>query len=342
MLAGCGLPYYWQAVGGQLELLRKRTPMAELLADPTTDAQLKQALSVVKASRRFAVEELRLPDNNSYTSYVDLQRSYVVWNVIAAEEFSVEPVRWCFPFAGCVAYRGYFDRAAAERFQANLTQQGFDTYSGGSGAYSTLGHFDDPILNTMVQGGPEYIAALLFHELAHQRLYVKSDSDFNEAFATAVEEYGMELWLSESRDEIALQRYRERMLRRSQFGALVARQQARLAGVYAGPQSEDAMRNAKREAFAVMREEYDALKLSWGGSAEYDAWFESSLNNASLAAIATYRQWLPVLRARLDELGIEGFYAEMDGLAELSLAEREAWLANRDQRDSASSALSIS
>jgi predicted aminopeptidase len=102
------------------------------------------------------------------------------------------------------------------------------------------------------------------------------------------------------------------------------------------------MRNAKREAFAVMREEYEALKLSWGGSAEYDAWFESSLNNASLAAIATYRQWLPVLRARLDELGIEGFYAEMDGLAELSLAEREAWLANRDQRDSASSALSIS
>jgi predicted aminopeptidase len=336
-LTGCGLPYYWQAVGGQLELLRKRTPTVELLADPGVDPDLKAVLSDAVSIRRFAVQELLLPDNKSYTTYVDLQRPYVVWNVIAAEEFSIEPQRWCFPFAGCVAYRGYFDKAAAEDFEAGLAQQGFDTYSGGASAYSTLGYFADPILNTMVEGGQEYIAALLFHELAHQRLYVKSDSEFNEAFATAVEEYGMEVWLRRTRDEAALRRYRDRMSRRNEFGELVARQRARLAEIYAGPEDAAAMRAAKQAAFGLMRQEYETLKASWGGSSEYDGWFERSLNNASLAAVATYRQWLPVLRAELDALGVESFYAQMDRLAELSLSEREAWLAARGTGLSAAS-----
>lgn len=339
MLSGCALPYYVQAVGGQLELLRKRTPLTALLADPATSADLRRALESAIEVRRFAVETLELPDNDSYLSYVDLERSYVVWNVIAAEEFSVDPVRWCFPFAGCVAYRGYFDRGRAEEYAVSLADEGLDIYTGGASAYSTLGYFDDPLLNTMVAGGDEYIAALLFHELAHQRLYVKSDSEFNEAFATAVEEYGLELWLRQTRGEAALRAYRERMLRRAQFGELVANQQARLRAVYAEPLDADAMRAAKRAAFDTMRDEYMRLRAEWGGVSEYDRWFDRTLNNASLAAIATYRQWLPALRTRLDTLGIEAFYEEMERLAELPGEERYAWLEAWSEGRSAPGAL---
>ena len=172
------MPFYWQAIGGQLELLRKRTPIEELLADPDLDPELRTSLGAVADIRRFAVRELGLPDNDSYTSYVDLDRPYVVWNVVAAEEFSTKPKRWCFPFAGCVSYRGFFDREDAERFRARLDKEGYDTFSGGSTAYSTLGYFSDPVLSTMLGGGEQYIASLLFHELAHQRLYIKDDSEF--------------------------------------------------------------------------------------------------------------------------------------------------------------------
>ncbi len=194
---GCAAPYYWQAIGGQLELLRKREPIDEVIADAAVDPQLKSTLARIEAMRRFSVDELFLPSNDSYTTYVELDRPYVVWNVVATDEFSVDPQRWCFPFAGCVAYRGYFDKAAADRFAAKLAADGLDVQSGGSTAYSTLGYFDDPVLSTMVNGGEQYVASLLFHELAHQQLYVKSDSEFSEAFAMVVEELGTERWLSQ-------------------------------------------------------------------------------------------------------------------------------------------------
>lgn len=338
-LSGCSLPYYWQAVGGQLKLLRKRQPVEALIANPAVSEDLKRALETAASIRRFAVEELGLPDNDSYTGYVDLDRDYVVWNVIAAEEFSVDPVRWCFPFAGCVSYRGYFERAKAERFEVSLAADGFDTYSGGSSAYSTLGYFKDPLLSTMFAGGDEYVAGLLFHELAHQRLYVKSDSEFNEAFATAVEEYGLERWLRATRNEEALERYRARMRRRVDFGRLVADQQARLRAIYVEPLDRESKRQAKRAAFDQMRADYARLKARWGGVSEYDGWFESTLNNATLAAIATYRQWLPALRERLDALGLEGFYAEMDRLAGLGIEARREWLAAWSEGTSAPGAL---
>jgi predicted aminopeptidase len=152
---GCAAPYYWQAIGGQLELLRKREPIEEVIADESADPQLKATLARIDTMRRFAVDELLLPRNDSYTSYVALDRPYVVWNVVAAQEFSVDPERWCFPFAGCVAYRGYFDKAAADRYAAKLAADGLDVYGGGSTAYSTLGYFDDPVLSTMVAGGEQ-------------------------------------------------------------------------------------------------------------------------------------------------------------------------------------------
>ncbi len=339
--AGCAAPYYWQAIGGQLELLRKREPIEEIIADPAVDPKLKTTLARVETIRRFAVDELLLPSNDSYTTYVELDRPYVVWNVVATGEFSVEPRRWCFPFAGCVAYRGYFDKAAADRFAAKLATDGFDVQSGGSTAYSTLGYFADPVVSTMVNGGEQYVASLLFHELAHQQLYIKGDSEFSEAFAMVIEELGTERWLSQHGSPADLERYWARRQRRVQFGALIAAQQARLRVVYATGAPPEQLRAEKERAFDTLRREYEALKASWQGSTEYDAWFAQPLNNATLASVATYTRWVPALRARLKEVGLTAFYADAAAVAELDAEEREerlrAWEARAREREPAAS-----
>ena len=329
-LAGCSLPYYVQAIGGQLELLRKREPIDAVIADPERDADIRTTLGSVAGMREFAVNALGLPDNDSYTTYVDLDRPYAVWNVVAAAEFSVEPERWCFPVAGCVSYRGFFDRDAAERYRQTLEAQGLDAWSGGVRAYSTLGWFDDPVLNTMLGGGEEYIASLLFHELAHQKLYIRDDSELSEAFATAVEEHGMELWLGEHGGVRALERYRERAERRDEFANLVSAQQERLSEIYDSELADEAKRAAKAESFELMQDEYASLKARWDGADDYDAWFAQPMNNAKLAAVATYQRWLPVLRSRLDRVGLEAFYLEMEAVAALPADERatalERWV----------------
>jgi predicted aminopeptidase len=321
-MTGCAAPYYWQAIGGQLELFRKREPIEDVIADPSVDPKLKTTLARVETMRRFAVDELLLPSNDSYTTYVALDRPYVVWNVVATGEFSVEPRRWCFPFAGCVAYRGYFDRAGAERFATKLAEDGLDTYSGGSTAYSTLGYFADPVLSTMVAGGDQYVASLLFHELAHQRLYVKSDSEFSEAFAMVVEEIGTERWLALHGTPADLERYRKRRNRREQFGELISAQQARLRALYASGAPPEQLRADKQRAFETLRREYEALKATWAGNADYDAWFAQPLNNAALASVATYTRWLPAMRARLDEVGLRAFYSDAAAVAELNARQR--------------------
>ena len=329
-LTGCGLPYYLQAIGGQLELLRKREPIEAVIADPNRDAAVRATLSSIAGMREFAVNTLGLPDNDSYTTYVDLDRSYVVWNVVAAREFSVEPEQWCFPVAGCVTYRGFFEREAADRYRQGLEAEGFDTWTGGVRAYSTLGWFEDPVLNTMLDRDEEYIASMLFHELAHQKLYVADDSELSEAFATAVEEHGMELWLGERGGAVALERYRERAERRDKFASLVSAQQERLSEIYESALADEAKRAAKAESFELMQDDYASLKARWGGADDYDAWFEQPMNNAKLAAVATYRRWLPVLRSRLDRVGLAAFYLEMEALAALPANERatvlESWV----------------
>jgi predicted aminopeptidase len=320
--AGCAAPYYWQAIGGQLELLRKRQPIEDVITDPSIDPKLQTTLMRIAAIRRFAVEELGLPDNDSYTSYVALDRPYVVWNVVATKEFSVDPVRWCFPFAGCVAYRGYFDRDAAMRFAEKLAADGLDTHSGGSNAYSTLGYFADPVLSTMVDGGEQYVASLLFHELAHQKLYVKDDSAFSEAFAMIIEELGTERWLLRHGTPEDLERYRARRARRAQFGETIAAQQSRLRALYASGRSPDELRAGKEQAFDALRREYAALKAEWQGNTDYDAWFAQPLNNATLASVATYTRWLPALRGRLERVGLPAFYVDAAEIAELDVEQR--------------------
>src|SRR5688572_22417199 len=209
-LSGCGTMYLVQAARGQMQLMNERRPIPQVVADPDTSETLRAKLMEVGAARDFASEVLGLPENGSYRSYADLGRSYVVWNVVATPEFSVEPKRWCFPVAGCVAYRGYFSEAAAKKFAAKLRSQGYDVVVGGVPAYSTLGRFADPVLNTMLGYGDVDLAAIIFHELSHQVVYIPGDSAFNEAFAVAVEQAGLQRWLAFRGRSGELERYKAR------------------------------------------------------------------------------------------------------------------------------------
>lgn len=334
-LSSCSLPFYWQAVSGQVELIRKRVPISEVLEDPAAQGDLKAALRRVAEIRAFATEALGLPDNNSYTTYADLGRPYVVWNIVAAPEFSIEPRQWCFPFAGCVSYRGFFDRDNAIAFADKLGEEGLDTYVGGANAYSTLGYFADPVLNTMLTSDETAIAALLFHELAHQKLYFKGDSELSEAFASVIEEHGTRCWLDAHGDVAGFAAYVDRLAQRSAFAELVVAGRERLADVYAAPTSEAEMRLAKERAFAGLRAEYAAAKEAGRLSDLYDPWFAQSLNNAVLASVATYRLWVPALRWRLETVGLAQFYADLAALKELDESARDAQLAEWDRVASA-------
>ena len=327
--SACSLPYYTQAVRGQVGLLRDRVPIEEVIADSSVPADTRERLRLASELRSFAIGRIGLPGNESYTSFVALDRDFVVWNVVAAEEFSTDPQTWCFPIAGCVAYRGYFDRARAEEFAAKLDSQGFDTFIGGAAAYSTLGYFADPILDTMLGRSETEIAAILFHELAHQRIYVKGDTELSESFATAVEQYAVEAWLESRNASAELAAYRDHLSRQAAFGELISQQRNRMADLYVAVAGDEELRTAKAEAYEGMRRDYEALRESWGGASEFDGWFASEFNNARLVALTSYGRWVPGLRRRLEILGPGAFYLEMGELVGLEPEQRtlrlETW-----------------
>ena len=329
-LAGCGtLGYYAQAMSGHIGLMSARVPVDELIADPETSAELRERLRVAQQAREFAVGELGLPDNGSYTRFVQLNREAVVWNVFAAPEFSLQAKTWCFPVAGCVVYRGYFSQERARKESDRYAADGFDTWVGGAAAYSTLGRFEDPLLSTMLYREDARLAGMLFHELAHQRLYAKGDSAFNEAFATAVEEEGVRRWLGRAGRNEELAAWRRLGERSQAFENLLGRTRARLQELYSSAMPETEMRAAKAAEFAQLKQEYQALRSSWDGWNGYDRWFDTPLNNARLIPSATYRRLLPAFNRLLREADgdLEAFYAACETLAELSQKMRDEELA---------------
>lgn len=294
LLGGC---YYLQAASGHLDLMRRAQPIEVLLQDPATDPALASQLARALEIRRFAVSELALPDNRSYTRFSDLGRDAVVWNVVAVPEFSLEPRIWCFPVAGCLSYRGYFAEERARRLATRLVAEGYDVQVGAVAAYSTLGRFADPLLNTMLNRGEAYLAGLVFHELAHQQLYVADDTEFNEAYATAVEEHGVRLWLARTEQPAALADYERLLARRGVLDELILRQRERLAEVYASGLAVEAMREAKAAAFQRMRLDYAEVRATWTEGPHFDPFFARPLNNAHLVAVSTYRALVPAFHA---------------------------------------------
>jgi len=302
VLSGCEtLSYYGQAVGGHFALVGSAQPVAQVLADPAAAPALKEQLQVAGEIRDFATRELGLPDNGSYRSYATLGRPFAVWNVVAAPEFSLKPVQSCFPIAGCVAYRGFYDQAAAQRHAAGLRDAGNDVVVYGVPAYSTLGWFDDPLLSTFIGYPQAELARLLFHELAHQLLYVKGDSTFNESFAVALEREGVRRWLAAGGRDAERVRFRERQERRREFAARVEAVRGRLEALYRLRLAPPAMRESKRAELETLRPLIAAVPALAG----------QEPNNALLASYATYTDLVPVFERFLAQAqgDLPEFYA---------------------------------
>jgi len=317
-LAGCEtLGYYAQAVDGHLALMARAQPVSELRASPETTAERRERLALATSIRSFASRVLQLPDNGSFRSFAEVDGKYVVWNVVAAPEFSVEAVQSCFPIAGCVSYRGYFARADAEAHAAALRARGFDVHLYGVPAYSTLGWLDDPLLSTFIDYADAQLARLIFHELAHQVVYLRDDPTFNESFAVAVEEAGVHRWLAATGRDAMLERFLEQQARKRAFVALIEEVRAQLAALYAQDLDTQRKRAAKRAALAALAARYAALKARWNGYDGYDRFMQAP-NNALLASIATYTQRLPEFRRLFAETNGDFalFYARVREIAE--------------------------
>ncbi len=328
---GCAnFGYYAQSVSGQMEILGNQKPIEELLDDSNTDPALRQKLRAVLRMREFASQELGLPNNDSYRYYADVKRPYVLWNVFATPEFSTKLKSWCFPIAGCVNYRGYFSKPAADHFATQLQGQNQDVFVGGVAAYSTLGWFHDPVLNTVLSRDEIDLAGLIFHELAHQVVYVPDDSSFNESFATAVELEGVRRWLEKNGSTAKVDEYAKAKSRHAEFSALVLRYRDRLEALYQEKIEAPTMRARKAQEFQNLQRDYHALKQSWGGYSGFDRWFARDLNNAHLASVTTYTQLVPGFQDLLNAQGgdMRRFYRAVKQLAKQDRPERRAALAS--------------
>jgi predicted aminopeptidase len=315
-----------QSAAGQFELMRARRPITQVIAAASTPPKLRSQLEAVAAIRDFASRELALPDNGSYRSYADVGRPYVVWNVVAAPEFSVDPKEWCYPIVGCVAYRGYFVEARARKFAAEQRKRGLDVVVGGTAAYSTLGHFDDPILNTMVGWDDVELASIVFHELTHQLLYIAGDASFNEAFATTVEEEGVKRWLQAQGRNADLAQHLLEQQRNLKVIGLLGATRDQLRAIYASHEPVADMRADKRKAFAELRAAFAKLRDSWGGHAPFEAWFEQDINNAHLASVATYYVCVPGFERELAAVhgDLPAFYRRVRELGKMPQTARDA------------------
>ena len=317
LVAGCeSLSYYSQAIGGHFQLLASARPIEDWLADPATPADLKTRLATAQRIREFASRDLHLPANRSYTSYADLGRRYAVWNVFAASEFSVDPKPECFPFTGCVAYRGFFSEDEAQRYAEKLRKEGYDVHVGGVLAYSTLGWFDDPLLSTFIRYPEAQVARLVFHELAHQVVYAKNDTTFNESFAVAVEEEGVRRWLESEQHTAELEAFRAGQQRKREFYARVKETRERLQTIYASHLPREQMLEQKRGEFARLRAAFPTV-------------VPAEPNNAFLISVALYTELVPAFERLLAASGgnLDTFYARARELAHEDRAQRDAVLA---------------
>jgi len=300
----------------------KQRPIQEVILDDNTDPEIRRKLIAIEDILAFAHQELHLPDNGSYRKYADLQRRFVVWNVFAAPELSLRAKQWCYPIVGCMSYRGYFNEDNAYDYANTLQTAGWEIYVGGVSAYSTLGWFRDPVMNTMLNRDTWELARLIFHELAHQRLYVANDTEFNEAFADAVAIIGLEKWLlnqpTSLKKEVETQLSRE-----DQFITMVLAARGQLATIYESALSDQDKRTEKARIIANLKKDYNHLKTGWSNDNSYDGWI-NNVNNARLSALSAYRKLVPDFLEAYREAGqnLQGFYLWVESLGKCEQEQR--------------------
>lgn len=334
--SNCG--YFGQALSGHLSIVRRQHPIAALLDDPSTPAELRQSLQRVLILRDYASQQLALPVDGHYTCYADLDRRFVVWNVHAAPEFSLKARTWWYPWVGRLKYRGYFSEANALRLADQLSSRGQDAYVGGVEAYSTLGWFRDPVLNTFIHHSTGELAEILFHELAHQRVFVGGDTDFNEAFATAVAQEGTRRWLRETGRVEELDRYQRGLAQEREFVAVVQSARQKLDRIFETraphgirklpPEELGVLRAEKERVMTQLRQDHETLRLRWGGKSPYERWFARPINNAQLNTVATYYDLVPGFERLMQQEGgdLPRFYGAVKRLGRLGKEQRRIHL----------------
>ena len=327
--------YYMDLMAGHSELLEQQKPVSELIEDKKTNEGLRKALLKSQKIRDFASKSLYLPENDSYRQYADLNRPFVVWNVVAAKKLSVEAKKWCFLFVGCLSYKGYFSKKDAQIEAKQLAAAGYDVHIAGAKAYSTLGWFDDPLLNTMMYRSEARRAGIVFHELAHQLIYIENDTAFNEAFATVVEQEGIRLWFNKNGKHKEYTDYLEQNKRDAQVNDLLLETRKALMLLYKSDASEERKLVSKKQYFALLQEKYQQLKKTWTGKNvnAFDEWMTQGLNNSHLLLIATYYDLVPGLRALLkkEQYDLRKFYAVVDNLGKENKEKRLMLLQQKQQ-----------
>jgi len=329
LLSGCGtVSYYSHIMNGHHELMEAEEDIEDILADHKYDEAIRVRLSRALEIRKFASAELALPDNDSYKTFVKLNRKYPVWNVVAAEKFSIHARQWCFLFVGCISYRGYFNEQDAEAKANELKAEGYDVTVSPAAAYSTLGWFDDPLLSSMLYKEEAHLAGIIFHELAHQKVYIDDDSSFNEAFATTVELEGVRRWLEAQGDTKGIKKYRQYKQRQREFNDLLQSTRNKLQEIYRNKKDKVTLLSRKKQIINAMKSEYKKLKKQWGGYSGYDKWMQRDINNAHLVLVATYHELVPSFEVLLRQQGrqLDLFYTEVTRLGELKKAKRSSHL----------------
>lgn len=326
-LSGCQTAkFYQQAIVGQTQLMLKRQQTQNLLVADETDLALKQRIRLVNSLLEFA-DGVGLPSNGAYSSYVETGQPFIIWNVFAAPALELRLEQSCFPIAGCVSYRGYFDRDDAMQYAKHLRSKGFDVYIGGVAAYSTLGWFQDPLLDTFMFRTEDELAALLFHELAHQLVYVKDDTRFNESMATTVEQYLLGKWLQREGEQGRFDQYLENQRQVRAVTKLIEKTRQALANIYSAESSDSAKMRAKEKHISAMVLHYKSLAENWGDSPPFERWMQTPINNAKLETVADYHQWVVPLVKIIEQEGFDRFVDEVHKLAEMPAEARQRRLA---------------
>jgi len=337
LISGCAeLQYYGHAISGQLEVISKRRPIPEVINDPTTQPEVVEKLKAVERMHDFAISDLYLPDSDSFRSYSDIGRPYVLWNVFATPELSLETKQWCYPFFGCLGYRSYFEKAYAESVAKELEQQGWDIHIAPSPAYSTRGFFSDPIYNPMLRYDDLTMAGMLFHELAHEKIFFKNDSELNESFAVAIQNEGIKRWLANEQQPQYYSDYIVAQQRDKQFVTLVLRYRKKLENLYQSSETDNLKRQQKKQILKSLRKAYYSLRKEWNGYAGFDHWFNKPLNNARLAPVGTYQGHVAAFAALLKQHdgNLLEFYMHAEQLSELPKDERRKRLLEVQQNPS--------
>ncbi|HEX5487565.1 MAG TPA: aminopeptidase, partial [Rhodanobacteraceae bacterium] len=311
---------------GEMAVLRARVPMTRMIADPHVDPALRARLKLALRARAFASDTLKLPRNKSYTTYADIHRPFVMWNVFATPVLSLQPVEHCFLIAGCVAYQGFYQHDRAQQLADKLAKQGDDVWIGGVPAYSTLGHFADPLLSTMDHWSDDEMIGTIFHELAHQQYYVKNDTAFNESFATFVQREGLRQWHADNDlppPDPAI------AARRKQFTELVLATRKQLETLYASDLPDAEKLQRKQQTIAHMRGQYEHLRdTAWHGNRDYDHWFDTPINNAKLLPFGLYDRGVPAFAALFRQCDQDWprFYAAVRRIGDEAATQRDAFL----------------